>query len=410
MMDFDRGHLLVVDDNEMNRDLLSRRLRKKGHQVQVAKGGAKALEMIQGETFDLVLLDIMMPVMDGFEVLEKIREKHGPSELPVVMATAKTESEDIMATAKTESEDIVAALKIGANDYVIKPFDFPVVLARVHTQLALKKGRDALAQAHRRMKEDLEAAAAIQQTLLPAENPEVPGARCAWRYVPCDELAGDTLNVIRLDDKTTGLFVLDVSGHGVSSSLLSVTLSRLMSGAPDASSVLWKREPGSGEIRVASPLEVADELSHQFPCDAATRQYFTLVYGTLDVDSRILTYVSAGHPPMIQLRPGSDPVFHRSTGLPIALVPEDLDPGGIQQAEVSLDPGDRLYLYSDGIPEARSSDGEQYGEARAADALQSCMDRSLTESIDFLLTEVWDWAGGKGPDDDVSILAIEIEG
>jgi len=160
MLDLERGHLLVVDDNEMNRDILSRRLRKKGHQVQVAEGGAEALEMIQNEAFDLVLLDIMMPVMDGFEVLEKIREKHGPSELPVIMATAKT-----------ESEDIVAALKIGANDYVIKPFDFPVVLARVHTQLALKKNRDALAQAHRRMKQDLEAAAAIQQTLLPAEHP-----------------------------------------------------------------------------------------------------------------------------------------------------------------------------------------------------------------------------------------------
>jgi len=182
-----------------------------------------------------------------------------------------------------------------------------------------------------------------------------------------------------------------------------------MSGAPDASSVLWKREPGSGEIRVASPLEVAGELSHQFPCNDATRQYFTLVYGILDTDSRVLKYVSAGHPPMIQLRRGSDPNLHRSTGLPIALVPDDLTKSVIQQAEVSLDPGDRLYLYSDGIPEARSSDGEQYGEARTADALQSCMDRSLAESIDFLLTEVWDWAEGKGPDDDVSILAIEIE-
>ena len=134
MTDLERGHLLVVDDNEMNRDLLSRRLRKKGHQVQVAEGGAEALEKIHSEAFDVVLLDIMMPVMDGFEVLEIIREKHGPSELPVIMATAKT-----------ESEDIVAALKIGANDYVTTPFDFPVVLARVHTQLALKKGRDALA-------------------------------------------------------------------------------------------------------------------------------------------------------------------------------------------------------------------------------------------------------------------------
>ena len=169
------GHLLVVDDNEMNRDLLSRRLRKKGHRVAVADGGAAALEMIGAESFDLVLLDIMMPGIDGMEVLERIRGEHDPDELPVIMATAKS-----------ESEDIVAALKIGANDYVTKPFDFPVVLARVQTQLAVKKGRDALAKAHRRMKKDLDAAARIQQTLLPAPNIDIPGVRCAWRYVPCD--------------------------------------------------------------------------------------------------------------------------------------------------------------------------------------------------------------------------------
>ncbi len=174
--------------------------------------------------------------------------------------------------------------------------------------------------------------------------------------------------------------------------------------------MLWKRHPDFEANPLAYPLEVAGELARQFPCDNATRQYFTMVYATLDADSRILTYVSAGHPPMIQLRPGSDPVFHRSTGLPIALVPADLTPSAIEQATVSLDPGDRLYLFSDGIPEARNSDGEQYGEARTADALQSCMDTGLDESIDFLLTEVWDWGGDKGPDDDVSILAIEIEG
>ena len=97
-MDLEPGYLLVVDDNEMNRDMLSRRLRKKGYRVQVAEGGAQALEMIENDAFDLVLLDIMMPGIDGFEVLEKIRGASGPSELPVIMATAKTESEDIVAS------------------------------------------------------------------------------------------------------------------------------------------------------------------------------------------------------------------------------------------------------------------------------------------------------------------------
>ena len=393
------GHLLVVDDNEMNRDLLSRRLSKKGHRVQVAEGGAKALEMIEDEAFDLVLLDIMMPGMDGMEVLERIRGERAPSELPVIMATAKT-----------ESEDIVAALKMGANDYVTKPFDFPVVLARVQTQLAVKKGRDALAKAHDRMKRDLEAAARIQQTLLPAKNVDIPGARCAWRYVPCDELAGDTLNVIPLGGGITGLYVLDVSGHGVPSSLLSVILSRLLSGAPDSSSILRKRRDGSSESTVATPAEVARELSRRFTYNSETLQYFTMVYATLDTDRRCFTYVSAGHPPVVHLRRGRDPVLHTSTGPPIALLPADIAPSDYEELTVALEPGDRLYILSDGIPEAHQSGGEEYGEKRITRTLQRCFDMELDSSISRLLDDVWDWTGGTGPGDDVSVLAVEIEG
>ncbi len=398
-MDSGPGHLLVVDDNEMNRDLLSRRLSKKGYLVEVAESGPRALELIEDEAFDVVLLDIMMPGMDGMEVLRRIRGNHGPDELPVIMATAKT-----------ESEDIVAALKVGANDYVTKPFDFPVVLARVQTQLAVKKGRDALAKAHHRMKKDLEAAARIQQTLLPPQNVDIPGVNCAWRYVPCDELAGDTLNVIPLGDGITGLYVLDVSGHGVPSSLLSVILSRLMSGAPDSSSVLRTRRDGSSETIIATPAEVGQELSRRFPYNKETYQYFTMVYAILDMDRRIFTYVSAGHPPVVHLRRGSDPVLHTSTGSPIALVPAELSPSEYKESTVKLEPGDRLYLLSDGIPEAHLPDGEEYGEERISSTLQGCFDMDLDASITRLLDDVWDWTGGTGPGDDVSVLAIEIEG
>ena len=399
-MDSEPGHLLVVDDNEMNRDLLSRRLRRKGHRVEVADGGAAALEMIGTESFDLVLLDIMMPGMDGMEVLERIRVDHGSDELPVIMATAKT-----------ESEDIVAALKIGASDYVTKPFDFPVVLARVQTQLAVKKSRDALARAHCRMKKDLEAAARIQQTLLPSQEIDIPGVRCAWRYVPCDELAGDTLNIVPLGDGITGLYVLDVSGHGVPSSLLSVILSRLMTGVPDASSVLRTLRDGSGscEISIATPAEVARELSRRFPYNKETFQYFTMVYAVLDIKRRLFSYVSAGHTPIFHLRRGSAPVLHTSTGSPIALVPAELAPSEYEEITIALEPGDRLYLLSDGIPEAHVPDGEEYGEERISRALQGCFDDDLDASITHLLDDVWDWMGGTGPGDDVSVLAVEIE-
>ena len=123
--------ILVVDDNELNRDLLSRRLIKRGFAVSLAEDGYKALEWLDNNACDLVLLDIMMPGISGIEVLEKLRETRDGTELPIIMATAKD-----------SSEDIVGALKLGANDYVTKPIDFPVVLARVNAQLGLKRAND----------------------------------------------------------------------------------------------------------------------------------------------------------------------------------------------------------------------------------------------------------------------------
>ncbi len=124
--------LLVVDDNEMNRDMLSRRLARKGYQVKVAEDGERALAVVEEGAVDLVLLDIMMPGIDGVEVLKILRRKHSQTELPVIMATAKA-----------DSKDMVEALGEGANDYVVKPLDFPVVLARVQAQLRTKEAAAA---------------------------------------------------------------------------------------------------------------------------------------------------------------------------------------------------------------------------------------------------------------------------
>jgi len=134
------------------------------------------------------------------------------------------------------------------------------------------------------------------------------------------------------------------------------------------------------------------------------------VYAIFDSNRREFTYVSAGHTPIVHLRRGAEPAFHSSTGQPIALVPADLGRCEYQETTVKLEPGDRLYLMSDGIPEAHQKGREEYGEERAARTLQRCFDLELVASITCLLDDVWDWTGGTGPNDDVSILALEVEG
>ena len=125
--------LLVVDDNEENRDMLSRRLARRGYTVEIAEGGSRALEMLEEASVDLVLLDIDMPGMSGLDVLKVIRETTTRADLPVIMATARD-----------QGEDIVQALNLGANDYVTKPLDFPVVIARVESQLSLKRAMEEI--------------------------------------------------------------------------------------------------------------------------------------------------------------------------------------------------------------------------------------------------------------------------
>jgi PAS domain S-box-containing protein len=142
-MKMQTGYILVVDDNEDNRDILSRRLKREGHRVALAENGQQALDIVAKEHFDLVLLDIMMPGMSGLEVLKRLRETYSPTQLPIIMATAKD-----------QSKDIVEALKLGANDYVTKPLDFPVVLARVQTHLTLYRLEEAL-KSEKEFKESL---------------------------------------------------------------------------------------------------------------------------------------------------------------------------------------------------------------------------------------------------------------
>jgi PAS domain S-box-containing protein len=140
-----QASVLVVDDNAMNRDMLSRRLERKGYAVGIAEGGEQALEILQKRRYDVVLLDWMMPGLSGIDVLKRIREQWSTIELPVIMATAKS-----------EADDIVEALRAEANDYVTKPLNFDVVHARIRTQLNLVDAHRDLMASERRYRALLE--------------------------------------------------------------------------------------------------------------------------------------------------------------------------------------------------------------------------------------------------------------
>jgi sigma-B regulation protein RsbU (phosphoserine phosphatase) len=391
--------ILVVDDVSANLRVLAGMLKDRGYKVRPVPSGELALLAARKEPPDLILLDINMPEMNGYEVCQQLKADETLRGIPVIFISALN-----------ENLDKVKAFAIGGVDYITKPFQMEELHARVETHLKLRRlhveleeANSRLERVNGRMARDLEAAAKIQKTFLPCAAPRTPGTEFAWCYQPCDELAGDGLNIIPLGDGKVGLYILDVSGHGVSSALLSVTLSRLLSPPTEPSSILIGDRAVRDRLDITPPAEVADRLNRLFPYDMATEQFATLMYGVLDVSTGDFRHVSAGHPGPLLLPADGPPVILESPGFPIGLADE-----AYAERCVHLAAGDRMYLYSDGFPDAMNAGGERFGEARLLEAIERGKAEPLRIGLASVLGEIARWQGGERPQDDISILAVEV--
>jgi phosphoserine phosphatase RsbU/P len=404
------GSLLVVDDDDENCEVIRLRLERRGYRVDTSTDGRSALERILERPYDLILLDIMMPGLDGMRVLKELRRRRSRAQLPVIMVTARY-----------DSQDVVDALREGANDYVTKPIDIEVLLARVGTHVILKRTTESLEESNRQMEQvnsqlrrDLEAAAKVQRSLLPARTPTFENYQFAWRYEPCEQLGGDNLNIMALSEDQVGFYVLDVSGHGVQAALMSVAVNHLLEPSQEDTSVvnrpnrqrLSEVEP---EYLAAAPHEVAERLNRHFTFDLSVGQYFTIFYAVLDSQERICRYVSTGHPSPIHVTADGDVTVLESSGLPIGIF-QPGEPGyqPFQERVVELKRGDRLYVYSDGVVELRNKARQEFGLERLTCALRESRERSLDECLAHVLAVTSEWRAGAPLTDDLTMLGLEV--
>ncbi|MFH1747674.1 MAG: SpoIIE family protein phosphatase [Planctomycetota bacterium] len=411
-MQVDQGRVLVVDDDRECRELLEEVLTPSGYEVTPAHDGEHALELIEPKRFDVILLDISMPGLDGFGVLRHVRHSYSRTELPIIMVSGRG-----------ERDLVVRALEAGANDYVTKPYDHLVVLARLRTQLSLKQAFDhilvleenlkdqnrelaaantALEKANVRMREDLQSAAAVQRALLPTNMPDTPGIKFSWAFEPCQDLAGDILNVFQLDDEHVGFYLLDVSSHGVRAALLSVTLSRILLPLPDQSSLVRRRQV-DGSFQPTPPAEVAAELNRRFQLTLETYQYFTLFYGVLNTRTYELRYVSAGQPGPLYMPVDGEPIDLSKPVYAIGWLPDT----EYREERLQLQPGDRVCLYSDGVNEAKNARKKYFGNERLIRAVDASRELDLAQSMAHVIGAARGYAG-QPLQDDVSALAVEI--
>jgi len=407
------ARILLVDDMSENLELLSRRLTRAGYECTTATSGQQALEFVHAQTFELVLLDSMMPVMSGPEVLAQLRTEFDAMTLPIVMVTALS-----------ESDEVVKALHAGANDYVTKPIDVPVLLARMQTQLELKRAVDQVRQLeadlalqnasliaanlrvsslNNEMNADLEAAGDIQRGMLPTSVPDLPGLDCAWAYRPCEQLGGDLLNVFQLTPSEVVLYIFDISGHGVQASLQAVMLHQLLNNRDLKTSLLLSSGPDE-EPAAAAPGVVASKLNALFPMTEFNPHYFTLLYCVLNLETRMLRGICAGHPaPLIWQPSGS-----RLTPVESCSAIGWFEDSEFPEFEVEMTPDLRIMLYSDGLTEAGVRHKESFGTDRLVKAMNWTDGSSLTGDIGRLLETVITWSAPNGFDDDLSMLALQL--
>lgn len=400
-----RMKILIADDEVIPRQLLRFQLEQWGHNVISADDGHQAWERFQTHDCQLVITDWEMPGMSGIELIRRIREAERANYVYVILLTSKS-----------EHGSLVTGLTTGADDYLTKPVDKDELRARLQPSLRIIELEHRLAERHRelenrnrlladansKMKRDLNAAAQIQQAFLPGRVQDIPGVQFAWHYSPCTELAGDMLNVLHLDDDHVGMYLLDVSGHGVQAALMAVTACRYLSNQKDASSVLWERQDGSSNYRLRSPSAAAEQLNARFVAHRLSEQFLSLVYGVLNHRTGEFCYIVAGHPSPVHVTTSGHSEFLIGGGLPVGITET-----GYEEHSIQLEIGDRLIFYSDGVTECMSASKELFGNARFLQSLRNPADNSLEATLSNIVNHIQTWNDDAPFRDDVSVVALE---
>lgn len=389
------SRVLVVDDNPVNRKLLRAILASEGYVIDEAASGEEALSRVVEERPDLVLLDVVMPDLDGFDVCTRLKARPETSDFPVIFLSALT-----------EAADKVRGLNLGAVDWITKPFHQAEVLARVRNQLqirhltrSLRLANADLVHKQESLREDLAAAADIQRSLIPRSAPISHPVEVAWRFTPCESVGGDIFNVLPLDEDVLSAFIVDVSGHGVPAAMVTVSVMQTLS--QHAGVVV--RPPRDGDI--TAPAEVLELLDREYPFDRFDR-YFTICYTLLDTRTGELRYSSAAHPEPIVVRADGSVERLEEGGTIIGLghvVP-------FEEGSVTLEPGDRIYLYTDGIVEMEAPGGAMYGTERLEALLAEAAGETLQQSCETVMDDLRRFSGGTPAADDVTLLAYQFNG
>ena len=367
-----------MDDAKANLDILVEGL-KPDHKLSLALNGEMALQIAARTPPDLVLLDIMMPGVDGYEVCRRMRQMPETAEVPIMFLSSLEEVQN-----KTRG------FEAGANDYLTKPFEMLEVKARVRSLLKAKAYSDAVKE---QLAADLRVAREIQMGILPHDFTAVEKAyRVSFGAIlePAREVGGDLYGVCAAGPERLMIFLGDVSGKGIPASMFMVRTVSLAG--------LLARE-------IAEPKRILERLNDELSADNASHMFVTFLCAVFEPATLRLTLASGGHCyPLLLPADGSPCWITKTIGTALGF-----DSGlEFQAMELTLSDGDAVVFYTDGVSEAFNPERELYGSERLLADASGLAGQSANAISAGLLAKVRAFAGTAPQSDDIAILTFKV--
>ena len=383
----EQPQLLVVDDDHDILRIVQFFLSKQKFKVHTANNGEEALAVLEvNPDIELILSDVMMPKLNGLELLKKVRSNEKYSEIPMILISAEG-----------ETSQKVIGLNMGADDFITKPFNFDELMARVRNHLRLRRlqrdllhANELLQHRNQLLVDDLETAKDMQMALMPDSFPENTEYSMGAQYIPVDKVGGDFFDVVEMEEgKKVGVLIVDVCGHGVGAAFITAITKITFRNACYAQT---------------DPAAVLEQMNRELFLNLKGG-YITAFYAVYDVASKMLAYASGGHPPLL--------VHRRSRDEIIKLEPQATFLGIFNPVEFSADEfqlltGDRIFFYTDGLFESHNGADDQFGMDRVTKLVRENPESEIQPLLDLLLRNLREFVGECEVDDDITLVGMDI--
>jgi phosphoserine phosphatase RsbU/P len=377
----DTESILLVDDNPTNLQVLFQTLDDVGCKLLVAKNGETALSIAGKAQPDLILLDIMMPGIDGYEVCRQLKSVPTTTDIPIIFLSALG-----------DTEDKVKGLQLGAVDYITKPFQPDEVIARVNTHLTIHRLKREVENRKDQLEHELKVVSEVQQKLLPKRLPAIDGFKLAVHYETSRYAGGDYYDIIELPNNHWGFLMADAEGHSAPAAVLMAM-----------TCALFRAYPGT----TIDPANMLQYLNEHL-CKVAEPSFMTALYAVYDANQQTMRLARAGQPlPMIYRSSEKQAIELPCPGVyPLGIEPYRIE---IPVTETKFNAGDRFLVYTDGISERFNNEGNIYGEKRVLQLLATDSADNPQNVLDAIMADVERFAAKRPADDDQALLLGIVE-